>query len=93
MEEEHLGTGFLGHGFNLGKGKGAGWLVAGGRGGDEVVLAVVVDRHGVVTPRDAGLEAVEPRLAKDGIEAVEGGSVEGVGVGIGGEGEALPGEE
>ena len=58
-----------------------------------MVLAVVVDGHRIVTPRDAGLEAVEPWLAKDGVEAVEGGGVEGVSIRVGREGEALPREE
>ena len=93
VKEEHLGTRFLGQRFNLGKGEDAGRLVAGGGGGDEVVLAMVVDRHGVVIPRDARLKAVEPGFAKNGIEALEGGGVEGIGVGVGGEGEVLPREE
>ena len=93
MKEEHFGTRFLGQRFNLGKGEDAGRLVAGGGGGDEVVLAMVVDHHGVVTPRDTRLEAVEPGFAKNGIKALEGGGVEGIGVGVGGEGEVLPREE
>jgi hypothetical protein len=48
-----------------------------------MVAAVVVEVEGVVAPRDVGLEAVEPRLAEDGVEALKGGRVEAIGVRVG----------
>ena len=58
-----------------------------------MVTAAVVDGDGVVRPRHVRLKTVEPGLAKDGVETVKGGDVESLVVGVGGEGEALPGEE
>ena len=92
MKKEHLGPLLLSQGFNLSKGEEAGVLVGGGGGRDEVSVPTMLDGHGVGAPRDGGLEAVEPRLAKDGIEALEGGDVEGSIVRVGGEGEVLAGE-
>ena len=55
--------------------------------------AVVWYGHGVGAPRDGGLKTVEPGLAKDGVEALEGGDVESGVVGVGSQRERLAGEE
>ena len=92
MKEKHLGPLLLSQRPKLGKGEEAGVLVGGG-GGDDVQAAVVWDGHGVGAPRDGGLKTVEPWLAKDGVEALEGGDVESGVVGVGGQREGLAGEE
>ena len=63
MEEEHLGTGLLSQGADLGQGECAKRLGAGGGGSEVMVLTMVMDGYGVVGPCHVGLEAVEPRLA------------------------------
>lgn len=51
-------------------------------------LAVVVDGGRVVGPLDVRIHEVEPRLAKDDVEPLEGGDMELVGVDVGPEREA-----
>jgi hypothetical protein len=58
-----------------------------------VVATVVMEVEGVVAPCDVGLKAVKPRLAEDGVEALEGGRMEAINVRVGAEVETLAGKE
>ena len=54
---------------------------------------MVGDLEGVGWPVELGIVVIQPAFAEDGVEALEGGGVEGGVVVVGVDGEGLAGEE